>query len=93
MRLIDVDKLEADVEYWENHDDPKKPDYDARDIEQVIGFQPIVEAIPIEWIADYLQKIADDDDEMPQTASIGNMLMVWLMLKLDTKEGKENAID
>lgn len=50
MNLIDVDKLWADIEYWENHDDPKKPDYDTRDIEQVVGFQPIVEAIPIEFI-------------------------------------------
>jgi len=53
QNLIDVDKLWADIEYWENHDDPKKPDYDTRDIEQVIGFQPIVEAIPVrhgKWV-------------------------------------------
>lgn len=56
MRLIDADKLEADVEYWENHDDPKKPDYDTRDIEQVIGFQPIVKAIPIEWLHSIMKK-------------------------------------
>ena len=46
-KLIDVNVLEADVEYWENHDDPKKPDYDKRDIEQVIGSQPIVDAVEV----------------------------------------------
>lgn len=54
-RFIDVDELEEDVEYWENHDDPKKPDYDTRDIEQVIGSQPIVEAIPIAFIEEQMR--------------------------------------
>ncbi len=59
-QFIDVDKLEEDVEYWENHDDPKKPDYDTRDIEQVIGSQPIVEAIPIAWLKQWEEKHKND---------------------------------
>lgn len=48
--LIDLKRLHDDVEYWEQHDDPKQPDYDTRDIEDVINHQPIVDAIPIEWL-------------------------------------------
>ncbi len=59
MNLIDVDKLWADIEYWENHDDPKKPDYDTRDIEQVVGFQPLVDAIPVEWLIKVMDAVND----------------------------------
>ena len=52
MRLIDADKLDEDVLYWNMHDDPKQKDYDTRDIEMVLMEQPEVEAIPIEWIID-----------------------------------------
>lgn len=48
--LIDLKRLCDDVEYWEQHDDPKQPDYDTRDIEKVIACQPIVDAIPVEWL-------------------------------------------
>lgn len=65
MGLIDVDKLLDDVEYWENHDDPKKPGYDTRDIEQVIGFQPIVEAIPVEWLNEYAHKLIKLEQSQP----------------------------
>ena len=51
--LIDLKRLHDDVEYWEQHDDPKQPDYDTRDIEGVIASQPIVEAIPMPWIRAY----------------------------------------
>ena len=50
MRLIDADKLDEDVLYWNMHDDPKQKDYDTRDIEDVLREQPTVEAIPVEWI-------------------------------------------
>lgn len=46
--LIDLKRLHDDVEYWEQHDDPKQPDYDTRDIERVIGSQPVVDAIPLD---------------------------------------------
>lgn len=55
MRLIDADKLEADIEYWEQHAELGMEDYDKRDIEQVVWSQPTVEAIPMKWI---LEKIA-----------------------------------
>lgn len=51
--LIDLKRLHDDVEYWEQHDDPKQPDYDTRDIERVIADQPVVEAIPIEVLRDW----------------------------------------
>ena len=50
MRLIDADKLQAEIDYWNAHDDPKQKDYDTRDIDQIVGFAEEVEAIPVEWI-------------------------------------------
>lgn len=50
MRLIDADKLQAEIDYWNAHDDPKQKDYDTRDIDQIVGFAEEIEAIPIEWI-------------------------------------------
>jgi len=54
--LIDLKRLHDDVEYWEQHDDPKQPDYDTRDIEDVINKQPIVKAIPIDWLYSIMEK-------------------------------------
>ena len=52
--LIDFKRLCDDIECWQQHDDPTQPDYDTRDIDEVIGYQPIVKAIPIDWIEDYI---------------------------------------
>ena len=52
--LIDLKRLCDDIDYWQQHDDPTRPDYDTRDIDVIIGYQPIVEAIPVKWIENYI---------------------------------------
>ena len=51
IELIDRIALDKDVEYWEEHSDPRLPEYyDTRDIEDVIASQPVIRAIPLTWI-------------------------------------------
>ena len=61
--LIDFKRLCDDIECWQQHDDPTLPDYDTRDIDVVIGYQPIVEAIPVEWLEELSTKLKEDNFE------------------------------
>lgn len=73
MRLIDADKLDEDVEYWNMHDDPKQKDYDTRDIEDVLREQPEVEAIPVSWLKDKIGAL----NGKPESLYIYALIQAW----------------
>ena len=77
MRLIDADKLNEDVLYWNMHDDPKQKDYDTRDIEDVLREQPTVEAIPVEWLKENAQEYFAKDEIGHLDTMITDWLNVW----------------
>lgn len=74
MRMIDADKLDEDILYWNMHNDPKQKDYDTRDIEDVLREQPTVEAIPVEWIEKRMEHWVEYGD---QYITITEMLEDW----------------
>ncbi len=93
MRLIDADKLiEICQKGWRlfgYHDEKLKHWVDEYDIRN----QPTVEAIPIEWLKSYIQKLETrlkdnldlgEDGPTREIVTIEDMLEDW---------GKENEID
>lgn len=85
MRLIDADKLKEELEV------------------NGLGYQyymldnaPTVEAIPIEWIEEYLNEVFDDSEyDMAQKEAIESMQVVWRLEQVFAKHSidwrKENG--
>lgn len=80
MRLVDADVAIKAVEDWYESEDADV--FDGEDIVENIRKVPTVQAIPIEWIENYMNEISRYDEHAKPV--LGAMVLNWLY-KEETK--------
>lgn len=80
MRLVDADVAIKAIEDWYESEDADV--FDGEDIVENIRKVPTVQAIPIEWIENYMSEISRYDEHAKPV--LGAMVLNWLY-KEETK--------
>lgn len=91
MRLIDVDATIPMIKYATTDNEigvfPIKIGFD--DIVKVLNAQPTVDAIPVEWIKQFIKK---DNIDIISKVGIVNMVEQWKLYPIDFEISSEDAI-
>ena len=84
MRLIDADVLAKFIDYG-HLNNPNEKLYSENDIREIIDMMPTVDAIPIEWIKEWVNNYCDRNQEK----LIEILLMTWNKTKMPTVDAVE----
>ena len=92
-RLIDADKLKAHYAWWKGGTREMTMDEAKSDFDTIIDLQPTVEAIPVQWLEQWVNRVeAFFDSEISETYTLKRIIAEWKAYN-EKSEGSENATD